>query len=121
MTRPSRKPAGPWEMNGDQYNDAVLNAMNETEFQSWLIRAAIDRGWPKDQIYHQRVSIGTRGGWPDLVLIKGDRVLFWELKGPKGSPRPEQERCIAALQAAGREAGFWWPKDWRKVLEELER
>lgn len=50
-------------------------------------------------------------GFPDLVLIKGKRILFWELKTEKGKVFPNQQAWINALQEAGQEAEVMRPRD----------
>jgi len=99
----------------------VMGYTNEAQFQAWVLREAAARGWDKRLVYHPVVSRLSQSGWPDLVLIRPPRMLFWELKGPTGTPTESQERWISAMQACGQEARFVWPKDWRYVIEALER
>jgi VRR-NUC domain-containing protein len=80
--------------------------------------------------YHTRFSIGSRDGvgYPDLTLVSSlqRRVIWAELKGPRGGASPEQVEWIAELRLAGQEAYCWWPKDWldgtiERVLRGEER
>lgn len=50
------------------------------------------------------VGMGVHRGFADLMVIAGGRVLFLELKAPKGRLRPEQEAFRDALLAQG----FGW-------------
>lgn len=97
----------------------VLGFTNEAQFQSWVIREAVAHGWDEELIFHPKISFGSRKGWPDLSMVKDGRMIFLELKGPDGTPSPAQEKWVAAMQAAGQEAGFYWPKDWRAVRDLL--
>ena len=40
-------------------------------------------------------------GWPDLVLVKGGRILFVELKAEKGVLTEEQKQVLMLLQHVG--------------------
>lgn len=108
-------------MTADEYNDAVMAAMTEAEFQAWIVRLAIDHGWQRELIYHTKNSMHSQAGFPDLVLVKPPRALLWELKGPRGRVSPAQERWVAAFKECGMEAAILYPCDWRKVEEELSR
>jgi hypothetical protein len=50
------------------------------------------------------VGMGVHKGFPDLMVICDGRILFLELKAPKGRPSPEQEAFRAAVMAQG----FGW-------------
>jgi len=58
---------------------------------------------------------GDGAGFPDLVLVRGGRVIFAELKAAKGRLRPEQEVWLDALRAADGptlSTYTWRPDDW---------
>lgn len=48
--------------------------------------------------------MGVHPGFADLVILSESRVLFFELKAPKGRLRPEQEDFRDAVIAQG----FGW-------------
>jgi hypothetical protein len=50
------------------------------------------------------VGMGVHAGFADLMVLCEGRVLFLELKAPKGRLRPEQEAFRDAVQALG----FGW-------------
>ena len=50
------------------------------------------------------VGMGVHPGFADLIVMSAGRVLFLELKAPKGRLRPEQEAFRDAVQAQG----FGW-------------
>lgn len=47
------------------------------------------------------VGMGVHRGFPDLMVISDGRVLFLELKAPKGRLRPDQEAFRDAVLAQG--------------------
>lgn len=90
---------------------------SEAQFQRWVIDFARLNGW---LCYHTRDSRGSEAGFPDIVAIRGDRILFRELKTETGKVSAEQARWIAALEHAGQDVAVWRPSD-EKVIEEALR
>ena len=86
-----------------------IDVMLEAEFQVWVLERAQLAGW---MCFHSYISHtapkGRKGirrtnpGFPDLVLCKGDSVIFAELKSQKGRVKSEQ-----------------W--DWLKILTGLDK
>lgn len=72
-------------------------------------------GW---MTYHHPYSLGADPGFPDLVLVR-DRVIFAELKGPRGRLSPQQEKWLDALKDAGAEVYIWYPEDLEKAAKVL--
>lgn len=68
-----------------------------------------------------RTAVEADGaGFPDLVLVKGDRVLFREVKSGRGKLTEAQQRWLDALCRAGMDAKLWRLEDLRTtILEEL--
>lgn len=107
---------------------ARLNAftieLSEAEFQSQVCRLAENLGWNWMHV----VTTGTgrhfpiRGplgsGWPDLVLLRNDRLLFVELKKEKGPIRLGQDLVLSLLQRAA-ETYIWKPSDWEQIQDVL--
>ncbi|MCA2958906.1 MAG: VRR-NUC domain-containing protein [Silvanigrellales bacterium] len=44
-------------------------------------------------------------GFPDLMVLRGNSVEFWEVKGPGDELRPHQKSWLAAFRAAGLHVG----------------
>lgn len=113
--------------------------MTEEEFQDGVIELAQAQGW---RVAHFRPARTADGGWrtavsgdgvgfPDLVLVRAPRLAFAELKGERGSVRPEQKDWLMALAACAvdvsrrprpvPEVYLWWPADWPEIEEVLKR
>jgi hypothetical protein len=67
-----------------------------------------------------RTPLSGSPGFPDVVAVKGERVLFLELKSQNGKLRDEQRHWLSALGAAGAEVHCWKPDDW-PLIEGLLR
>ena len=94
---------------------SVLQAAREFRWRTAHFRPArTERGW--------RTPVqGDGKGWPDLVLVRGDRLMFRELKREKARVRPEQAEWLAILVDAGADVGVWKPSGWfdGSILKEL--
>jgi hypothetical protein len=99
-------------------------AVPEADFQSQVLQLAGILRWRRA---HFRPGLNRRGEWrtavaadgsgfPDLILVRGDRVLAVELKSELGKTSPEQEEWLAAFARAGIEACVWRPSDFRSGL-----
>jgi hypothetical protein len=67
-------------------------------------------GWME---YHTHDSRRSTSGFPDLVLLRPPRLIFAELKTPKGRVTPEQEVWLQALaRVPDMEVFCWRPHDW---------
>lgn len=98
--------------------DASQITLHQTEaqFQASVLRLAWARGW---LAYHTRLSIGSNAGFPDLVLVRGERVLWRELKSARGTLTDDQIEWLERLHAAGQDAKLWRPGDWDEIEQEL--
>jgi hypothetical protein len=93
--------------------------VKEQDFLRQVRELAKTLGW---RIYHHPYSLGADPGFPDLVLVhpKKRRLVFAELKGPRGKISDSQWAWIEDLAAAGAEVYVWFPSDWDEVVEVLE-
>ena len=91
--------------------------LTERQWQTIVLRAARQFGW---RSYHTLNSWGSVKGFPDLVLVRGNRLIFAELKSNKGKVSPEQHDWLYDLSAARAEAYVWWPADYDTVLDLLK-
>lgn len=105
----SVRPAG---LTVVQPSPATL-AMPEVAWQRMVCDLAELRGW---RWHHQHYSKRSPAGWPDLVLVRGPRLVAAELKSERGRVRPEQRVWLDALAAVpGVETYLWRPSAWAQV------
>lgn len=84
--------------------------LTEKQWQSCVLSALRAQGW---LCYHTYDSRRSQPGFPDLVCVRGWRVLFIELKTENGTVSPAQQEWISALDATDRvEAYVFRPSDW---------
>jgi VRR-NUC domain-containing protein len=86
--------------------------VTEKQFMAAVIEMAQMLGW---LIYHTHNSRRSEAGFPDIVCVRRDRVLFVELKTEKGRLSEEQERWLSALGLAGAAVHCWRPSDWPAI------
>ena len=86
--------------------------ISEADFQEALVEYAEMWGW---LVWHDNDSRRNDAGFPDLVMVKGGKIIFAELKRQKRyTIKPKQLEWIEALGlAAGPNvmATFWFPSD----------
>ena len=109
------------EMNKDMIDasDALkldLNATRERDFQRSVVELAELYGW---MIYHTYDSRRSNPGFPDLVMVRDNRVIFAELKTMKGKVTKHQERWLEALAKTQVEVKLWRPSDINDIEEVL--
>lgn len=61
--------------------------------------------------YHTHDSRRSEPGFPDIVALTKNGVLWRELKTAKGRLSPEQRVWLDTLTRAGQDAGVWRPAD----------
>ena len=93
-------------------------AMTEAQLQSAVTALCKLYGL---RCHHQRYSIGSGAGWPDLTIC-GRRIIFRELKRQAGTTTPAQGDWGIWLTAAGGDWAVWRPADLRsgRIQKELE-
>ena len=103
---------------------ATLPPLTERDFMAQVTQLAAIRHWhwlhvrPGMTQHSWRTPIsGPLGkGFPDLMLVRGERILFMELKREGAKATPEQVEVLGILGGAA-ETMLVWPNDW----DELER
>lgn len=92
-------------------------AETEKEWSQTVYDAARLLGWRAYRVLRSR---GSTPGVPDLMLLRGDRLCFAELKTEKGTPTAAQLEWLAELsEVAGVETYLWRPSDFMDVASVL--
>lgn len=100
--------------------EQALRAITEADFQRTVTQMADAYSW---RWYHSPSNSPGAGGWvqnvragfPDLVLIRGKRLLFLELKRETGKTTAAQDEWLFALRDAGVEAWVVRPSMMREL------
>jgi hypothetical protein len=104
-----------------------LPGITESEFLDQVLQYAKLRGWrsahfrPAKTIDGWRTPVSGDGkGFPDLLLVRGDRVIVAELKVGKNKLTLEQIAWLAAFKGANIPAFVWTPGEWPEIERTLE-
>ena len=73
------------------------------------------------RVYHTYDSRRSDPGFPDLVIVGAERVIYRELKSDRGRLSAEQRAWLDALGRAGQDADVWRPGDLysERIVREL--
>jgi hypothetical protein len=114
------------QRSGKPNKPQTLPPISEREFLQQVVELAALRGWLH---LHLRPAM-TRDSWrtpisgplgkgfPDLMLVRGERILFIELKRDGAKPTPEQVEVLGILGGAA-ETMLVWPNDWDLIEQVL--
>jgi hypothetical protein len=108
-------------------------AQTEREFQAAVIDLAERAGWLVAHFHDSRRQAGGRligdrdaAGFPDLVAVRRERLVFAELKSERGKLRPKQADWLRALGQVEVSLGcsvvetyLWRPSQWDDIVEVL--
>ena len=103
--------------------------MTEAEFSNQVFVVAKLHGWLISHFGQAQSATGTwrtatrydAKGFPDLVLAHPTLgVLFRELKTDRGSLSKHQIEWLDLLYTAGADSAVWRPKDWPKIVAQLQ-
>ena len=101
--------------------------LTEAQFQKQVTDLAERLGWSWLHIermgdvsgrWRTPVSGPLGTGWPDLVLIRRDKLIFAELKAQKGQLTPPQRTVMMELVKVA-PYYVWRPSDFNSILEVL--
>ena len=67
---------------------------SERQFQAAVVQLAKVKGW---RVYFTWRPIHSPAGYPDLFMVRRDRVIWAELKTSKGKTTPMQDDWLADL------------------------
>lgn len=95
----------------------------ESQFQDTVTEYAGLQGWRWTHFRAAQTGKGWRTplqgsrGFPDLVLVRDQRLIFAELKSQRGKkPDQEQRAWLDALKATSGEVYVWRPSDWDTIV-----
>lgn len=104
----------------------LYHTISERTFTQHVIKLARVYKW---RVAHFRPAMTKRGRWvtamsgdvgfPDLVLSRGNRLIFAELKAGKGRVTPEQKKWLDSLIGAA-QCRIWRPSDIDAIESELK-
>ena len=90
--------------------------ITEKQFESQVKELAKVFGW---LYYHTWRSIHSPAGFPDCVMVRGQRLVIAELKSEKGTVSEKQFEWLEALGKAKAEVYLWRPSDFQLIAEIL--
>ena len=91
--------------------------ISAADFASWLEDFLRVHNW---LFYHTRRSDRSVKGFPDYVCVRGEEVVFLEIKGDDGKLTKEQSVWITALkQVKHVRAAAAWPSDRDTIEKDL--
>ncbi len=95
-----------------------VNLVSEKQFRQTIVDLCKLYGW---KYYFTWNSKNSPAGFPDLVLVRNDRIIFAELKSEKGKLTEVQEEWLEALSFCGdkHEVYVWRPSNAEKIAEIL--
>ena len=100
----------------------TMAPLTERDFMAQVTQLATIRGWAWMHIrpgmtqhsWRTPISGPLGSGFPDLLLVRRERILFVEIKREGAKPTPEQVDVLGILSGAG-ETAIWWPEDWSEI------
>ena len=89
----------------------------EQPYQAAIIRAARLTGW---LVYHTHDSRRSEPGFPDLIMVRGTRMIAAEVKSVSGRVSQAQQAWLDAIGAVDAvSAHVWRPDDWDQIVDML--
>jgi hypothetical protein len=104
----------------------MIIPQSEAEFQQRVVQYAEEHGWHWMHIgrtgkYVANGAKGTLGkGWPDLVLVRGEQLIFAELKSQDAGPTPQHQLDVLnVLSAVATSTHIWRPSQLALIMDVL--
>ena len=95
----------------------VHEQMSEKDFQAAVVKLAKEFEW---MVYHTYDSRKSTPGFPDLLMLKGKRMLVIELKTEKGKTTKAQDEWLDAFgKVETRHVDVWQPSDNSRIVKML--
>ena len=95
---------------------ARLRGFRVAHFRTARVQSA------KGKTFYATPVAADGAGFPDLCMVRGQRVIFAELKTDRGVLSAEQKAWGELLVAVGGTVEYhvWRPRDWDRVREQLD-
>jgi hypothetical protein len=95
---------------------APVVPVKERDLERYVLDVAQARGW---LVYHTFDSRRSQPGFPDLILLRGERQVVAELKVGRNKPTEAQELWLDAFHEAGAQTCVWREGDLDEIAEIL--
>jgi hypothetical protein len=99
---------------------ALPDWRDEKAFMADVIRYAKQQGW---RCYHTHNSRKSEPGFFDLVMVRGCRLVFAELKANSEWTPAQREwygaMCAVAAMNVNIDVFVWYPSDWPQIQKVL--
>mgnify|MGYP001585300537 FL=1 len=99
-----------------EYRDLLPPAVSHKAWQRTVLATARQFGWKP---YWTWYSVHSPAGFPDLVLVRLDRLVFAELKTETGKITPAQQEWLDILEPLAQEGRIevyvWRPSQFEEV------
>lgn len=104
--------------------ERILRDTTEHHWQKIVTQIMDTYGWtwwhaPDNRPGRNGRVQNVRPGLPDLIAVRGKRLIFAELKRETGRTTPEQDDALAKLGETHAETYVWRPRDREEVLRVL--
>lgn len=104
-------------------NERMLRELTEAQWQKVVTDVADAYGWtwwhaPDNRPVKGRIQ-RIKPGLPDLIMVRGKRLIFAELKRETGSTTAAQDDALDKLGGTNAETYVWKPRDRAEVMRIL--
>lgn len=105
----------------------VRGRVTGAQWEQTVLDLAARFGWMRAHFRPARTATGgwttpvagDGAGFPDLVLVRRDRLVFAELKAGTGRLSAAQRAWLDRLERAGAEVYVWRPEEWDAIVDAL--
>lgn len=104
------------ELTTAAYRARQAALMTEATFQANVVRQAREWGW---QVQYNTIAYRSPTGWPDLYLVRGERIVVAELKTMTGVVKEKQAKWLFRQWATGKIECFIWRPDYEHQIAEV--
>ena len=104
----------------EQYRSLAAQAATEDDLLVAVVRLLTIGHWRWHHVRRSDAALQQGDpGWPDIVALRGGRLVVAELKSERGAYRTGQPERLAAFTAVGAECFTWRPSDIAAIVRVL--